>query len=167
MRTIIGLTVAALVLALTGCGGGADSKADAESQAGGESQAGARYCKELKKFNKKFRPDTYQGGSTAADKNRLRGVARGLHKISGLAPEQVAEDWETLDAAYAKTVRRLDGLKVVDVKNPPPGITKDDAVMHNLEQMMKVFGPLARGEKPMKRIAKHAKSECGLTLEVE
>ena len=160
MRLIMGtVATAVLALSMTGCGGD-DDKPEGKGEQGGS----AEYCAQLEEFNEATAAE--QETDLAAAKKRARANATAAADLAKAAPDEVVDDWDTVASAYQKSLAAMGTMRNVDPKNPPAGMTEDDAIMKNLQELMKALGPMAKTEAPMKRIAKHAKAECDVEIDV-
>ncbi len=146
--------IAALVLGaslLTGCGGG-----DGGSSSG--------YCDDLKSAKEEFSALD----SDSPDMADLEKAFDRMHELADEAPDEVKDEWETLDGAITDLTDALDEA----------GITMDDLAKMQQGEMPENFDPAKLQELAPKMeemggqdfqdaadaIEKHAKDECNVDL---
>ena len=146
-KTLTALAPLALLAGLlTGCGG-------SESSA---------YCEDLKADKAEF--ETLAGG----DVGKLGDAFAALHKLADEAPDEVADDWKTLDEGITTMEKALDeaGITLDDLAamqkgEMPEGV--DMAAVQELGPKLEEFGGAEMTE-ASQAIDKHAQDECGVTL---
>jgi hypothetical protein len=151
MRTYIAAAALALsISSLTACGG--------------SSGADSAYCKELKTDKTYF--SSLSGSSP--DVGKLDEAFKRLHSLADKAPDDVKDDWKTLDSAITSITDALKdaGISFADIAKMQQGQipkgadpTKLAALAPKLEAMSS-----DKVEKASKAIEKHAKSTCKVTL---
>jgi len=154
MRTnaVIGVVALCLATVLVGCG----------SDGGGS--ASGDYCQELKS-DKAYFADL--SGSNA-DLSQLDEVFQRMHTLADDAPDEVADDWKTLDGALTtiETALKEAGLKPSDlaaIQNGqlPPGV--DAAKLQALAPKLEALSS-SDVDGAASRIASNAKDKCGVDL---
>ena len=147
----VALSLAATTLAACGSGGG------------GSSASG--YCTELKADKAYF--DSISG-SGSADMTKLGDAFSRVHTLAGDAPDNVADDWKTLDTAITTIENALSdaGIKLSDLAamqsgKVPPGVdpSKLAALAPKLEALSN-----SDVSKAADNIAADAKKSCGVDL---
>ena len=141
--------LAAVVLGaslLTSCGGGTDA-----------------YCDTLKDTQKDF--DDFE----ASDFSNFDEFTDRVEELADEAPDEVKDDWETLEKAFQGFVDALDkaGLKPEDLEGLANGEIPEDVDMEALTEAMTEAEALGGEdfEEATKNIEKHAKDECDIDLD--
>ena len=149
MNTPLALASAALLAAtLAGCGGsdGPDSE----------------YCKDLKAASTKF--DSLSGN----DVSQLDDAFKTFHSLADEAPDEVKDDWATLDKGIVAVEKALNdaGLKFSDFAELQEGKMPEGVDVSKLQGLATEFQKLdsAEFEKSSKAIEKHAKDVCKVDL---
>jgi hypothetical protein len=151
--TVIGsvvLTVAAGVLAGCGSKGGSSSSGD--------------YCSELKADKTYF-----QGLSgTGADAGKLPEVFQRIHSLAADAPDNVSDDWKTLDNAVTTLENALKdaGISPSDLASMQAGQMPTGVDPSKLQALIPKLQALNSGDvsTAADNIAKDAKDTCGVEL---
>jgi len=153
IKTLVGaavLTVAGSVL--TACGG------DSGSGASGD------YCSELKD-DQAFFAD-FQGSN--GDLGNLDEAFSRMHTLAGDAPDDVADDWKTLDDALTTIEDALKeaGLKPSDLGKLGSGQLPPNVDPSKLQELLPKLQALSSGDvsDAAQRIATNAKDKCGVKL---
>ncbi|MEJ7635712.1 hypothetical protein [Aeromicrobium sp.] len=149
----ISLALAGAVLlgtTLVGCGGD-----------GGSGGKDSDYCKDLKASEKSI-----SGLSSAGAK--LEEAFPKFHKLAAEAPSDIESEWKTLDGALLSIEKALKdaGLSVADLDQIIAGKTPDDIDVEAMTKLSSEFQKLADADftKASKKIEKHAKDVCKVTL---
>lgn len=139
---------------LTGCSGGGEvAVTDTEA-----------YCKQLKTDEKFFSAVSGPG----ADPSQFGEAVERLHGLADKAPDEIAQEWGTLDTAFTEVENVL----------AEAGVTPEDLaglqrgeIPEGLDvQKLKAIGPkIQQLDSPELQdaattIRKHAKDECGVTM---
>jgi hypothetical protein len=154
IKTLVGavaLTIAGS--ALTACGGG-----------GGSSDSGGDYCGELKS-DQSFFAD-FQ--SSDGDLSNLDEAFTRMHTLAGDAPDEVADDWKTLDGALTTIENALKeaGLKPSDLGGLQSGQLPSGVDPAKLQALLPKLQALSSSDvsAAAQRIAANAKDKCGVDL---
>jgi hypothetical protein len=141
----IGTWTAAAVLGaglLSGCSGGGDTEA---------------YCDGLKDAESAF--------SGNMDASAIEEISDTIGDLADDAPEEVSDDWETLDNAYGDFEDALEdaGLSTADLEDPEKlqGLEEED--MQKIQEATEAMGTDDVSE-ATDNIEKHAKDECDVDL---
>jgi hypothetical protein len=155
IKTLVGaaaLTVAGSVL--TACGGGGSSDAS----------GGGDYCSQLKADKAFFA--SFEG--SGSDLSNLDEAFSRMHTLADNAPDEVADDWKTLDGALTTIESALKeaGLKPSDLGGlqsgqVPPGV--DAAKLQELLPKLEALSSSNVGD-AAQRIAANAKDTCDVDL---
>jgi phage-related minor tail protein len=150
MKTPLALATAALVAAtLAGCGG-SDDGPDSE------------YCKDLKSASTQF------DSLSSNDVSKLDEAFKTFHTLADEAPDEVKDDWTTLDKGIVQVEKALDeaGLKFSDFAEMQEGKMPEGVDVSKLQGLATEFQKLdsAEFEKASKAIEKHAKDVCKVDL---
>jgi phage-related minor tail protein len=150
MKTPLALATAALVAAtLAGCGG-SDDGPDSE------------YCKDLKAASTQF--DSLSSNNVS----KLDEAFKTFHTLADEAPEEVKDDWTTLDKGIVQVEKALQeaGLKFSDFAELQEGKMPEGVDVTKLQGLASEFQKLdsAEFEKSSKAIEKHAKDVCKVNL---
>jgi hypothetical protein len=153
IQTLVGaavLTVAASVL--TACGGG------------GGSSASGDYCDELKS-DAAFFNDL---DSSNPDLSRMDEIFSRMHTLADDAPDEVADDWQTLDDAVSTIESALKdaGLKASDLGDLQSGQVPQGVDPSKLQALLPKLQALSSGDvsAAAQRIASNAKDKCDVDL---
>jgi hypothetical protein len=186
MRKLLGITAAAMLLALTGCGG-ADDVTDDESsgdstQSTSEStdssdstpsestestaaSAGGDYCDELKQARENFAGFT--GGQLNED--TYNQLIEQLETISAVAPADVKDDWENVADTLTKLHDLLasvnitfDDLQNLSAGQVPPGV--DPQALQKIAPKVQELSQKMIADSSAEEIQKSAQQDCGLTF---
>jgi len=148
----VALTLTATTLAACGSGGGS-------------SDSSGVYCTELKADKAYF--DSISG-SGSTDISQLGDAFSRVHALAGDAPDNVADDWKTLDGAITtiETALADAGIKVSDLAalqsgKVPPGV--DPAKLAALAPKLEALSNSDVSD-AADRIAADAKTSCGVDL---
>ncbi len=150
--------LAGLVLAvgaLTGCGGDdADTGAtDTET-----------YCEQLKTDEKHF--NSFSSGDV--DPSKIGDAIDRIHGLADLAPADIAPDWDRLDGTLSELERALAeaGITTDDLAGLQNGELPKGVDMAQLSKLVPKVQALNSQElqDAAQSIRKHAKDECGVTL---
>lgn len=158
MRTL-GLTGAAVLLAaVPGCGGG-DSATEADS--GGGAAGAEQYCSSLQKAQQEFGALS-SGQLSGANLDR---IFDRMHTIADLAPQPVADEWDTLDRGISQMQTGLQelGLRFEDLSDPSKLQSVDPQKLRKFGQDMEKVGG-QKFQRAGDTIEKHARTECGIKL---
>lgn len=133
---------------LTACGGGGDTGA---------------YCDSLKTAKADF------GSLESGDVANFEKAFDTLHELADEAPDDVKDDWETLDGALTDMEKALQdaGIKVSDLEGMVNnGEIPEGADMEKLATLSDDLGAITSGkvEEAGNNIEKHAKDECDVDL---
>jgi hypothetical protein len=152
---LAGLALAASVL--TGCGGGGDEDTSATDT--------ETYCKELKADVKYV--EAISGGNSDPGFSS-EGIGK-VHDLADAAPEDVAADWDVVDATLSDIERTLNeaGITTDDLEGLAQGQPPKGVNMAELTKLLPKFQALNSQElqDAVKGIRTHAKAECGVTLD--
>ncbi len=149
MKTPLALASAALLAAtLAGCGGsdGPDSE----------------YCKDLKAASSQFET------ITSSDVANFDEAFDQLRKLADKAPDELEDDWATIDKHLAGIEKALDdaGIKLEDFKMIQEGKMPEGVNVAKLQglatEFQKLSGP--ESEKANDAITKHAKDVCKVDI---
>jgi hypothetical protein len=153
IQTLVGaavLTVAASVL--TACGGG------------GGSSASGDYCDELKS-DAAFFNDL---DSSNPDLSRMDEIFSRMHTLADDAPDEVADDWQTLDDAVSTIESALKdaGLNASDLGDLQSGQVPQGVDPSKLQALLPKLQALSSGDvsAAAQRIASNAKDKCDVDL---
>jgi hypothetical protein len=153
IQTLVGaavLTVAASVL--TACGGGSGSSASGD------------YCDELKS-DAAFFNDL---DSSNPDLSRMDEIFSRMHTLADDAPDEVADDWQTLDDAVSTIESALKdaGLKASDLGDLQSGQVPQGVDPSKLQALLPKLQALSSGDvsAAAQRIASNAKDKCDVDL---
>jgi hypothetical protein len=149
MRTSIALAALALSLgSLTACG----------------SDANSAYCKELKSDKAYF--DSFSGSSP--DVSKLDEAFNRLHSLADKAPDDIKDDWTTLDNAITSITKALKdaGISFGDIAKMQQGQLPKGADPQKLAELAPKLQAMGSGKvkTASKNIEKHAKDTCKVTL---
>jgi hypothetical protein len=150
MKTPLAFASAALLAAtLAGCGG-SDDGPDSD------------YCKDLKSASTQF------DSLSSNDVSQLDDAFKSFHKLAGEAPEDVKDDWTTLDKGITAVEKALKdaGLKFSDFAELQEGKMPEGVDVAKLQGLATEFQKLDSAEfsKASKAIEKHAKDVCKVDL---
>ncbi len=150
MKTPLAFASAALLAAtLAGCGG-SDDGPDSD------------YCKDLQSASTQF------DSLSSNDVSQLDDAFKSFHKLAGEAPEDVKDDWTTLDKGITAVEKALKdaGLKFSDFAELQEGKMPEGVDVEELQNLATEFQKLNSTEfdKASKAIEKHAKDECKVNL---
>jgi hypothetical protein len=158
MRISVVIGSVALTLAATGltaCGSDSSS---------GSSASGGDYCSELK-ADKAFFGDL--SGSNS-DPGQLDEVFQRMHTLADKAPDNVADDWKTLDGAFTtiETALADAGLKPSDLAALQNGQLPKGVDASKLQELAPKLQSLSNSDvtDAAKRISDDAKKSCGVDL---
>lgn len=167
--TVIVSTVVLSAGLLAGCGSGdGDDKASADKSSSDKGSSAGDYCAQLKDAKADF--DTLE--SDSPDFSKFDDAIARFHELADAAPDEVADDWKTLDGALSSMEKALAdaGLKIEDLAaitagKLPEGMTAED-VQELGPKLQTAFSGLETDEveKAGDAIEKHAKSECDVDL---
>jgi hypothetical protein len=153
IKTLVGAV--ALIVAgsvLTACGGG-----------GGGSDASGDYCSQLKSDKAFFA--SFKGGSDLSD---LDEAFSRMHTLADNAPDEVADDWKTLDGALTTIESALKeaGLKPSDLGSLQSGQVPDGVDAAKLQALLPKLEALSSSNvgEAAQRIASNAKDTCDVDL---
>ncbi|KRC66278.1 hypothetical protein ASE12_16845 [Aeromicrobium sp. Root236] len=146
-------SVVLLAGTLTACGGGD----------GGGSGGSGDYCKELK------RSTSALSGVGAAPGTDWAENFKDIHDLADKAPDEIAGDWKTVDQAFTQLEKGLKdaGLKPSDMTKIGSGDTSGldpDAMEKIVKEFMKIGSE--KVSNAFEAVAKHAKDECKVDLDV-
>ena len=149
MRTPIVVAALALSLSsLTACG----------------SDSSSAYCKELKSDKAYFA--SFSGSNP--DLSKLDNAFDRLHSLADKAPDEIADDWKTLDGAITSITNALKdaGISFADIAKMQQGQIPKGADPQKLAALAPKLQAMstAKVEKASKNIEKHAKDTCNVTL---
>jgi hypothetical protein len=152
---VAGLALAASVL--TGCGGGgSDDTAATDSET---------YCTQLEADAKYFQ--AFSGGDP--DPSLVGDAIGRVHDLADAAPDEVAADWDVLDATLTDVERTLNeaGISTDDLEGIAEGQLPKGVNMAELSKLLPKLQQLNNPElqDAVKAIRTHAKDECGVTLD--
>ena len=155
MRTSAFLAGLALTTGLlTGCSGGGEA-AVTDTEA---------YCEQLKTDEKFF--SAVSGAD--ADPSQFGEAVDRLHGLADKAPDEIAEEWGTLDTAFTEveTVLAEAGIKPEDLAGLQQGQIPEGVDIAKLRAIGPKIKQLDSPElqDAAATIRKHAKSECGVTM---
>lgn len=146
-KTLTALAPLALVAGLlTGCGGSEDSA----------------YCEDLEANQAQF--EAMAGGDIA----ELEDAFAAMRKLADEAPDEVADEWRTVDEGITAMTDALDeaGVSLDDLAAIQAGDIPEDVDMAAVQELgpkLEEFGGEAMTE-ASQAIDKHAEDECGVTL---
>jgi hypothetical protein len=149
MRPSIALAALALSLgSLTACG----------------SDANSAYCKELKDDKAYFA--SFSGSSP--DVSKLDEAFNRLHSLADKAPDDIKDDWTTLDNAITSITKALKdaGISFGDISKMQQGQLPKGADPQKLAALAPKLQAMASAKvkTASKNIEKHAKDTCKVTL---
>jgi hypothetical protein len=152
IKTLVGAAVlAATCSVLTACGGGGSS-------------ASGDYCSELKD-DQAFFAD-FQGNNS--DLGNLDEAFSRMHTLADDAPDDVADDWKTLDDALTTIEDALKeaGLKPSDLGKLGSGQVPPNVDPAKLQELLPKLQALSSTDvsKAAERIASNAKDKCDVDL---
>jgi hypothetical protein len=154
--SLAGLALAASVL--TGCGGGSSSEDTTATDT-------ETYCKDLKADAKYFQ--AFTGGQP--DPSLIGDAIGKVHDLADAAPDDVAPDWDVLDATLSELERTLReaGISTDDIEGIAKGQLPKGVNMAELGKLVPKIQALnsKQLQDAVKGIRAHAKSECGVTLD--
>ncbi len=153
-RILSAAAAAALGLCLlTACGDDDGAKASGSGD----------YCKDLKTTKKQV--DALNDG----DFSDLKKTTDAMHELADEAPDEIADDWDTLLKGIDKLVAALKeaGLDDADMASLQSGQIPDGVDMDALQGLMEEIQGLSTPEfeKAGDAINKHAKDECDVDLQ--
>lgn len=147
----LSIAIAALTLSLgslTACG----------------SDANSAYCKELKSDKAYF--DSFSGDSP--DLSKLDDAFNRLHSLADKAPDEIADDWKTLDKAITSITNALKdaGIDFGDIAKMQQGQLPKGADPQKIAALAPKLQAMASAKvkTASKNIEKHAKDTCDVTL---
>ena len=150
MKTPLALASATLLaVTLAGCGG-SDDGPDSE------------YCKDLKAASTRI------GSLTSGDASTLDDAIKDFHTLAGEAPDEVKDDWKTLDEGMRTVEAALKkaGLKPSDLEELQNGKLPEGVDVEKLQglatDVQKLSGP--EFTKANDAVTKHAKDVCKIDL---
>jgi len=152
--------VAGLALAvgvLTGCGGGGS-----EDTAATDTET---YCKQLRADSEYL--EGLRGGNV--DPGQIGQAIDRFHDLADAAPEEVAADWDVLDARASEFERALAeaGISTDDLAGIAEGDLPKGVNMAEIVKLLPKLQALNSQEvqDALKSIRTHAKDECDVTLD--
>jgi hypothetical protein len=152
IKTLVGaavLTVAGSVL--TACGGGGSS-------------ASGDYCDELKS-DAAFFNDL---DSSNPDLTKMDEIFSRMHTLADEAPDDVADDWQTLDDAFSTVENALKdaGISASDLGDLQSGKVPEGVDASKLQALLPKLAALSSGDvsAASQRIASNAKDKCDVDL---
>lgn len=120
------------------------------------------YCGDLKKANSDF------SAMSEGDIGQFDQVIERMHKISESAPDDVKDDWKTLDTQLQKLKSELSdaGIKFKDLEGIQEGKMPKGLDPSKLQELSKNMQGLSsdKVQKASENISKHAKEECDIDL---
>ncbi|MGL5808333.1 MAG: hypothetical protein ACRCYQ_00115 [Nocardioides sp.] len=120
------------------------------------------YCDSLKSATKDF--DAFEN----ADMADLDAAIKTFHKLAKAAPDEVADEWKTLDGTLVTVEKTLDeaGLKFSDLEDLQAGKIPEDLDPAKLTDLGEDLQKLddKKAQKAADAIEKHAKDECDVDL---
>jgi len=155
INAVIGATALALAATvLTACGGGNSSS----------SASGGGYCDELKADKTYF--DSLSGSNS--DVSNLDTVFQKVHELAADAPDNVSDDWQTLDGAISTIEDALQsaGLKASDLAALQKGQIPKGVDVSKLQALAPKLQALSSSNvsDAADRIAADAKKTCDVDL---
>jgi len=132
---------------LAGCGGGDDTKA---------------YCDDVEAAQSEF------SSLNSGDIGGLDKAIDAFHKLAKSSPDEVADDWKTLDGTMTQIETAFEdaGISFSDLEDMENGEIPEGADMSKLAGLATEFEDLDSDKvtKAADNISKHAKDECGVDL---
>jgi hypothetical protein len=132
---------------LTACGGGGEA---------------AAYCDSLEEAEQEF--GTLESGDFAS----LDEALDKLHELADEAPDDVKDDWETVDGALTDMEQAFEdaGLELADLEGITNGEIPEGVDVEKLTTLTQELGQITSGdfEAAANNIEKHAKDECDVDL---
>jgi len=161
MRISVVIGSVALTLAATGLTAcGSDSSSDS-------SASGGDYCSELKADQAFF--NDLSGSSS--DPAQLDQVFERMHTLADKAPDEVADDWKTLDGAFTTLESALSdaGIKPSDLAALQNGQVPKGVDPSKLQSIAPKLQSLSSSDvtDAAKRISDDAKKTCGVDLSAD
>ena len=146
VQTLVAVALSSAVLA--GCGGGNDE-----------------YCSKIKDAKSEF--GSLSGSPSAIDERSERGFDV-MHDLAKIAPDEVSDDWKTLDDSITKLEDALDkaGLKLSDLAKFQQGQVPKDSSAAKLKTLLEEISKIntSQLDSASTAIKKNAKDECDVEL---
>lgn len=184
MRKLLGITTAALLLALTGCGGADDVSSDentasasdstdtttdttepTESTESTDSAASGDYCDELKLAKQNFSDLT----GNSLNEDTYNQMVDELRRIADVAPADVQGDWQRVTDALTQLHDLLAtaGITFDDLQAMSAGQVPPDVDLNKLQSLQKKLTKISTDlttSASSTNIQKSAQQDCGLTF---
>ncbi len=157
INAVIGATALAFTATLLVACGSSDSSSSASASSGS-------YCDELKADKTYF--ESLNGSN--ADLSNFDQVFAKVHTLAADAPDNVADDWKTLDGAVTTIESALQeaGIKPSDLAGIQKGQIPQGADLSKLQQLLPKLQSLNSTDvsDAAKNISDDAKKSCGIDL---
>ena len=130
----------------------------------GSTTGSGDYCADLEAVQKQL--NSVSGG----DLGDVEGILDSLETLKDEAPDEIAEDWDTLYTAFEKIVRTYqdagfsaEDMAAVQNGQVPDGV--DQQALLEVSSTIAKIGGAPELQSAVEDIQQHAKDECDLTLQ--